>query len=438
MGIRLIALVAFTVGSALVSFGQGIQRDLDFWRPPDQRGVNMFEPGKKDKDSITFEGVRIRVGGAFALQYQGLEHSNNATPVFPDPTDPSFNSNQLINIGNAFNLPTANFDLDGALAPGVRVHLRTYMSSRHHPESWVKGGYIQIDRLDFIQEDFLSGLMDMMAIKIGLMEINYGDQHFRRTDNGQALHNPFVGNYIMDAFTTEMAGELYFFRDGAMVMLGLTNGKLNQSVTNLAAKPAFLFKAAYDKQANVDFRYRVSGSIYTILGETSSTSLYGGDRGGSRYYFVTENTRASASGNFTSGRINPGFSNKLTAVMFNAFLKYKGFELFGTYEISQGQNISADADTRTWNQLAADLIYRFGGREQLYVGGRINTVGGPLTGTTTDVSAGRLAGVAGWFMTPNVLAKVEVIDQNYSDYPTDNILSEANFRGVMLEAVIAF
>ena len=41
-------------------------------------------------------------------------------------------------------------------------------------------------------------------------------------------------------------------------------------------------------------------------------------------------------------------------------------------------------------------------------------------------------------MTPNILAKLEVIDQNYSDYPTDNILSEANFRGVMLEAVIAF
>ena len=40
------------------------------------------------------------------------------------------------------------------------------------------------------------------------MEINYGDAHFRRSDNGNAIYNPFVGNYIMDAFTTEIGGEV--------------------------------------------------------------------------------------------------------------------------------------------------------------------------------------------------------------------------------------
>jgi hypothetical protein len=84
------------------------------------------------------------------------------------------------------------------------------------------------------------------------------------------------------------------------------------------------------------------------------------------------------------------------------------------------------------------LIYRFGSKEQLYVGGRINTVGGPLAGETTDVSVGRIAGVVGWYMTPNIMAKMEVLDQSYTDYATDNILYRGNFKGVMLEAVIAF
>ncbi len=419
-------------------FAQGLQRDLDFWRPPDQRGVNAFEPGKKNKDSITFDGVRVRVGGAFALQFQGLSHSNESIPVFSDPSDPAFNANELVAIGNHFNLATANLDLDATLARGVRLHLRSYLSSRHHVETYVKGGYLQIDRLDFIKEGMWSDLMDMVSIRIGHMEINYGDQHFRRTDNGQALWNPFMGNYIMDAFTTEMAAEFYVFKNSIMLMGGLSNGRLNQSVTNLGSKPALLLKAAYDKQQTSDFRYRLSGSMYAVLGETSNVQLYGGDRAGSQYYFVTENTRASVSGNFTSGRIDPALRNKMISAMLNTFVKYKGWELFATYELANGENTAADSDKRNWNQIAADLIFRFGGREQLYVGARINNASGELTGTTTDVSATRFAGVLGWFMTPNIMTKLEIVDQSYSDYAMNNILHEANFNGAMLEAVIAF
>ena len=90
------------------------------------------------------------------------------------------------------------------------MHLRTYLSSRHHPEPYVKGGYLQIDNLDFIKEGLASDLMKNVTIMFGHMEINYGDAHFRRSDNAQALYNPFVGNYIMDSFTTEVGAEAYY------------------------------------------------------------------------------------------------------------------------------------------------------------------------------------------------------------------------------------
>ncbi len=128
----------------------------------------------------------------------------------------------------------------------------------------------------------------------------------------------------------------------------------------------------------------------------------------------------------------------MISAMFNAFIKYQGWELFATYELANGENTAADSDKRNWNQIAADLIFRFGGREQLYVGARINNASGELTGTTTDVSATRFAGVFGWFMTPNIMTKLEIVDQSYSDYAMNNILHEANFNGAMLEAVIAF
>ena len=56
--------------------------------------------------------------------------------------------------------------------------------------------------------------MKYATIKIGQMENNDGDAHFRRSDNGNSLVNPFVGNNIMDAFITEMGMEVYYNRGG--------------------------------------------------------------------------------------------------------------------------------------------------------------------------------------------------------------------------------
>jgi hypothetical protein len=122
--------------------------------------------------------------------------------------------NPLIGIGSGFNLATANLNIDAQLADGIRVNLITYLSSRHHPEAWVKGGFFQIDKLPMFNSEALDNLMDYVTFRVGHFEINYGDGHFRRTDNGNAMHNPFVGNYILDAFTTEIGAELYFRHNG--------------------------------------------------------------------------------------------------------------------------------------------------------------------------------------------------------------------------------
>ena len=62
-------------------------------------------------------------------------------------------------------------------------------------------------------------------------EIDYGDQHFRRSDGGNAIYNPFLENYIMDEFATEIGGEIYFHPlSGFIAMIGITNGELNPTV----------------------------------------------------------------------------------------------------------------------------------------------------------------------------------------------------------------
>ncbi len=382
----------------------------------------MFETSKVD--TVEYDNIKVRVGGAFALQFQAIDHENAA--------------NSLVELGNNFNLPTANLELDVQLFDGVRMNLRTYLSSRHHTETYVKGGYLQIDKLDFIKKDFLANLMKKTTIKIGQMENNYGDAHFRRTDNGHALFNPFVGNYIMDSFTTEMGAEFYYQSNGWLAMLGVSNGRLNQSVTNTTSKGALLGKVGYDKQISDDLRIRLTGSIYTV-NNTTGIYLYGGDRAGARYYSVMDEEGGTE--NDFSGRINPGYKTNMTAIMINPFVKFKGLEFFGIYENSSGRDDAVDVGftgNRNWSQIAGEAIYRFGKQEQLYAGVRYNSASGQLPGVETDkVKVDRFNIGGGWFMTKNILAKLEYVAQSYKDY-TIVQFEDGKFSGFVIEAVIAF
>jgi hypothetical protein len=122
--------------------------------------------------------------------------------------------------------------------------------------------------------------------------------------------------------------------------------------------------------------------------------------------------------------------------MINPFLKYGGLEFFGTYERATGK-AATEADDRAFNQYAGELLYRFGNNENFYVGGRYNYVDGELQGgTNIDISRYNLG--AGWFMTRNILAKVEYVNQDYDGFPSTDILHEGNFEGIMFEAAISF
>lgn len=435
--------ILFLMSTSLAFSQIDRNRSLAQFRLPNQFGAAQFE-ALGDRD-VEFDGVNVRVGGGFALQYQALSHES---------TGLNFDSIGLVDIHNNFNLPTANLDLDVAFAKGVRMHLRTYLSARHHPEAWVKGGYIQISSLDFIEEDFLSGVMDLVTVKVGLMEINYGDYHFRRTDNARAIYNPFVGNLILDAFNTEMGAEIYVTPGDFLIMGGITNGNLNQTVKGDGANntPAILAKVGWDKQLSDDLRTRLTASLYTTS-EGQTNFLYSGDRAGSRYYLVMEPAQFLPRGSsqladadpvaqFTSGRFNPSFVNQVTSIMINPYVKWNGLEFFGTFETSSGQ-IASEPDSRSWTQLHGELIYYFFEKENVYIGGKYNMASGQLpnfnpNADPAEVSIDRLAFAAGWYMTKNIMVKAEYVTQNYNDFQGATVLQDGKFDGVILEATINF
>ena len=410
--------------------------EIQNYRPEDKRGINIFEAPKDE--SVAYDGFKLQWGGAFTQQFQGLGHSNTAAPKLVTAGTPpvTTNANQLIRIGHGPNNATANLYLNGQLARGIRVAMTTYASARHHQETWVKDGYLLVDASP-IDWKPLNDIMKYVTIRAGHFEINYGDAHFRRSDNGNAIRNALVGNYIMDAFTTEVGGEVYLRANGFMLMGGVTGGESRGMITSPERRsPSYLMKAGFDRTFDNGFRFRLTGSEYATASSVSNT-LFSGDRAGSRYYDVMENTASTETAQAWSGAIQPGLKNSIHSWVVNPFLQFKGLEFFGNVETAKGRATGETAN-RSWKQNVGEVVYRFLPDQRVFLAARYNTVKGQLTVGTPDVKVNRSQVGGGWFITPNVLTKLEFVNQKYLDFPTTDIRNGGQFKGFMVEGVVAF
>jgi hypothetical protein len=398
-------------------------------RPHDVRGINMFEAPKEE--GAPYDGFKLEWGAAFTQEYQGLSHKNTADTVLVA----GVNKNELVRIGNGFNNAQANLYMDAQLARGIRVEMTSYLSSRHHNETWVKDGYLLIDGSPY-DIAVLNHLMQYLTLRVGHFEINYGDAHFRRTDNGEAMFNPLVGNLIMDAFTTEIGAEAYLRAHGLMGMVGVTGGEVRGQVTQPQNRSSsYLGKVGFDRMMGDDTRVRLTGSIYSTAKSVNNT-LYSGSRAGSRYFDVLENTASTEAAQAWSGDIQPGLRSKITAMVFNPFIKFHGLEIFGNVEQAKGR-ATAETSDRKWTQNAGEVLYRFAGN-QLYAAGRYNVVKGRFAGFANDVTVNRTQIGGGWFITGNLMAKGEYVKQQYKDFPTTDIRNGGEFSGMMVEGVVTF
>jgi hypothetical protein len=168
-----------------------------------------------------------------------------------------------------------------------------------------------------------------------------------------------------------------------------------------------------------------------------SNVLYGGDRAGSRYYMVVQNSVATESAQYTSGRINPGFSDKSTSYVINPFVKFQGLEFFGMYESAKGRTAAETAE-REVKQYMAEGLYRFYDYDKLYIGGRWNEVSGNFGVAGPDATVTRVNFGGGWFITPTLMMKAEYVKQEYKGFVATDIRNGGQFKGLMIEGIVAF
>jgi len=423
--------------------------------------VQQFEP---EKDTSAFKGKpEVSFAVDLAFYYQGINQPWNNTNKYNTAFTGTTGGNNMWNtpgtpaqpisddIESGLSLPAANFDIDAKIMSGFNVKLQTMLASHHHNETYVKGGYATIDNLDFIAPGFLSGFMKDATIKIGVNDINYGDDIYRRTDNANVMKNPFINNLAVDAADQGTHIELLYRIPAisSFVVVGITNGQANpQDTAETDGKGytsntyAYYGKVGFDHQYNDDWRLRITESVYDVKG-INRQDLYAGDKSGNvmRNVYGTANTNVLSSGwdptrNYTAANVYTSAPD-VFASKTNLFIKYQDTELYGMYEIIDA------ADTRDKsikvNHYAIDLVQRFY-NDKFWAALRYENAVQKYTEYTNDLGDSELTqyqAALGWFLSKNAVAKLEYIKQEREKFSVYNG-GNAKFDGFMVNAALSF
>ena len=94
--------------------------------------------------------------------------------------------------------------------------------------------------------------------------------------------------------------------------------------------------------------------------------------------------------------------------------------------------LAASLSYRGWTALAGTGVARS------FDAGRYNLAKGHLQGLAPELTVTRIEAGGGWFLTQNLLAKAEYVNQKYLDFPATDIRNGGQFKGFMVEGVLAF
>lgn len=392
--------------------------------------VQTFEPAK---DTSVFTAPTIGWNADLTFNYQGLDQNYDL-----------FGKTGEVSLQPGLSLPTANFDVNAKVMSGFNVKLETMFSSHHHNETYVKGGYATIDNLDFIVPGFASDFMQNATIKVGVDDINFGDDQFRRTDNADVMRNPFIHNMGVEAYMQAPHIEvLYRLPANTFVMVGITNGQVNpddvtavdrNSTSGSSNRPGLYGKIGFDSQINDDLRVRLTESVYTVHGTNKGSSLYSGDKAGtpSRKIFDDgTDTDFGALWNALSG-----FSD-LTVSKTNFFTRFQDTELYAMFEIADGAD--AKGVDMAMNHYAVDLVQRFH-NDKFYAAARYEKAKLDYKEATNDLGDAEMTqwqvGL-GWFLSKNAVAKLEYIDHERTNN-SSFVGGTADFKGYMISTALTF
>lgn len=350
------------------------------------------------------------------------------------------NGVQAGGLDGGFQTPFANLSFLAQIQDKMDVYFDTYISSRPHPSTmYGHEGYILIKQLPgpFDENKGLASLFDKINVKVGAFDIDFGDQNYHRSNNARVERNPLIGNAIVDPNVEEIGGEVYSTSGPVYWLFGAGSGTTTEHFDR-GAEPSVHAKLwAYPLP-----ELRTSLSAYHVdLSDSADKSyLFADSRSGGSF-------AAIFGGGDAPGQILPQAGKDVTAFQGDVTWNHWPFEVYGNLGYAEDTDINGQqtgSPDERWIYGGVEGVYHI--TPAAYLAARYSLASaGAVNGVSSNGWADRVEVGGGYWITNNLLAKLEYVYQSYHGFSTANgVVSgvdaarNPNFNGILMEVSFGF
>ncbi len=332
----------------------------------------------------------------------------------------------------------------------ITVVFDLYLSSRNHPsQTYGNEGYILMTGVPENLENlkFLKPIFEKVDVKAGHMLIDFGDAQQHRSNNAIVQKNPLVGNYVIDPNIVSIGMQVSSkvtpaTRYGWLV--GASNGTTTED-WNVGRGFAFNGKVfvipVKGLRTSVSYIATDQSDNATKAAGGSAIQMFSGNRSGDRYAGILGGGQAP-------GGIFPQAGEKFSAAQFDmTWDNDSPLSLYGHYGITQDKDINGTAagtPEEKWAYYAAEAKYKI--TPALYAAARYSAANtSQLNGQDSDGRVNRIQVGGGFWLTKNLLMKMEYVQQKYSGFSTGQVVNnniqawrDPEFSGFVSEVSFSF
>lgn len=329
----------------------------------------------------------------------------------------------------------------------ITVVFDMYLSSRNHPsQTYGNEGYIIMtgvpENLQSLK--FLEPILQKVDLKAGHMMIDFGDAGQHRSNNAIVQKNPLIGNFVIDPNIVSIGMQASSKPGRYGWLLGASNGTTTE---NWSIGRGFSYNAKLYAYPIAGLRTSVSyiasdqSDNPNSSGGGSQMQMFTGNRSGERYAGVLGGGQAP-------GNVFPQAGEKFSAAQFDVtFDNGSPVKLYGHYGMTQDLDINGSAvgtPEEKWSYYAADAKYEI--TPALYAAARYSSAAtSQLAGADSDGEVNRIQVGGGFWLTKNLLLKVEYVTQKYDGFAVGQIVNNGvqawrnpEFSGVISEVSFSF
>jgi hypothetical protein len=333
--------------------------------------------------------------------------------------------------------PFANLSFLASIPDKLDVYFDLYVASRPHPNTmYAHEGYLLFKQVpEPFESTPLGEAFKYVNLKVGAFDLDFGDGNYRRSNNARVQRNPLIGNSLIDPSVEELGAELYSVKGPVYWLVGLGSGTTTEYF-DYGSSASFHGKLwAYPLP---DLRTSVSAYHVDLSGTNmtnQNSDLFNAGRSGGNFAAVF-------GGGDDPGQIQPGNGKDVTAVEADATWNHWPFEIYSNVGYTQDSDTNgptAGSPAERWLYGTFEPVYHI--TPALYVAGRYSFgIANAVHGVETDGWVDRVEVGAGYWITNDLLSKLEYVYQQYHGFaPNTGEVSGVDaspnprFNGVLLE-----